>query len=498
MLKPASEYKQCFEILKQDEKLQNPDSSLIILRKIEDEARESGDSAFVAKILSFKGGKYYAKGDYLNSLKSCKSSLRIFKFIKDEVEIAKSYNNLGIIYEVTGDYEFAIENYEKSLEIWKGITNPALMKEVKTAIPHVYSNLGVVYENSGNQTLAMKYYKKGLVLASETNQISAKSFLLLNIGLVYSRSGNLDSAKYYLDNSLEISRIINDKFQIANTLNNFGLIFQREKNPDSAQYYFIEALKIGKQINALELVKNSYHGLYECSEAKGRYKEANKYLKLYKLLEDSIYNAQSIRGLSEMKDQIKEESKPDAEISLTKFLLLTIFLIVAILIVTILVMKRYRDKKLERISNSAKLIEEIDDEIKNDDQNSKFQISYQVDETIVKQVVEKLNYAISEKKIHRDKNLTLELLAKEIGCSRSRISNVINQEYGKNFNNWINEFRIADAKDMMRNPGNKNLTIEAISQQVGFNSKSTFNTFFKAATGITPSQYIEIQVKDKL
>ncbi|MGY8932572.1 MAG: helix-turn-helix domain-containing protein [Flavobacteriales bacterium] len=56
---------------------------------------------------------------------------------------------------------------------------------------------------------------------------------------------------------------------------------------------------------------------------------------------------------------------------------------------------------------------------------------------------------------------------------------------------FINKYRIKDARQMLSNPGNNNLTIEFIAFSVGFESKSSFNNAFKNYTGITPSFYIK-------
>ncbi len=487
------DYKAVFDELKNNKTFQNPDSALIVLNYVEKIAKQSGDSVYLAKIYSLKGGKYYAKGDYVNSLKNCNSSLRIYKWLNDDIEIAKAYNNLGIIYEITGDYEFAIVNHTNSLNIWNKIKNPDLKKQVDEALPHVYSNIGVVYGNSGNNAKAMEYYRKALVLANKSNQIGPKTFLLLNIGLDFSRLGNQDSAKYYIKQSLEISQLSDDKYQIANTLNNLGLIYSRMKNMDSALFYFNKGLKLSLEINALELTKNSYHGLYTVYESKGEFKKAIEYLNQSKTLEDSIYGIKAIRELSEMKN-IEQSNVGFLVVNKSKNFILIIastLLILSISAFWILYSRKRSKKRFEKLKQrSSELLGEANEKLVEDLAEMKNNSPQKLDDEIKSEILMKLNNVIFEQKIFMNGDLTLESLAKEIDCSRSRISHVINQVYGKNFNNWINEFRIEEAKLMMKNPENRHLTIEAISQMVGFNSKSTFNTFFKVHTGLTPSQFL--------
>ena len=61
--------------------------------------------------------------------------------------------------------------------------------------------------------------------------------------------------------------------------------------------------------------------------------------------------------------------------------------------------------------------------------------------------------------------------------------------FRKNFYNFINEFRIEAAKEILQDPSSKGKNILQIAYEVGFNSKSAFNTYFKRLTGKTPSAY---------
>ena len=59
----------------------------------------------------------------------------------------------------------------------------------------------------------------------------------------------------------------------------------------------------------------------------------------------------------------------------------------------------------------------------------------------------------------------------------------------QNFFDFINGYRIKEAKRLLVDPKGELLTILAIAEEVGFNSKSSFNTAFKKITGMTPTEY---------
>jgi AraC-like DNA-binding protein len=66
---------------------------------------------------------------------------------------------------------------------------------------------------------------------------------------------------------------------------------------------------------------------------------------------------------------------------------------------------------------------------------------------------------------------------------------LINRHFGINFYEFINKYRIEEAKKMLVDPVHKNTTITDIYLAVGFNSKSVFYTFFKKFESVTPSQF---------
>ena len=81
---------------------------------------------------------------------------------------------------------------------------------------------------------------------------------------------------------------------------------------------------------------------------------------------------------------------------------------------------------------------------------------------------------------------------------RKKVSQVINEKAGCNFNNLINEYRIKEACRRMNDTEQYGkYTIEAISTSVGFKSRSTFLLQFKRVTGLTPSEYQRAQKSGK-
>jgi AraC-like DNA-binding protein len=105
------------------------------------------------------------------------------------------------------------------------------------------------------------------------------------------------------------------------------------------------------------------------------------------------------------------------------------------------------------------------------------------------QLYEKLVHVMESKKPYTDSNLKLGQLAKELATSPNHLSQVINEKKQQNFFDFVNSYRIEEAKRLMADSFHQNMKLLSIAYDVGFNSKSTFNTSFKKHTHMTPSQF---------
>jgi len=100
--------------------------------------------------------------------------------------------------------------------------------------------------------------------------------------------------------------------------------------------------------------------------------------------------------------------------------------------------------------------------------------------------IEKLVY---DERIYLDSDLTLSKLSNQMGSSKQQISAAINEYSQRNFNDYINYFRIQDAKQLLEDGQKDKYTISSIAFDTGFSSLSSFNSAFKKFEGVTPSIY---------
>ncbi len=103
--------------------------------------------------------------------------------------------------------------------------------------------------------------------------------------------------------------------------------------------------------------------------------------------------------------------------------------------------------------------------------------------------VEVIEKAIHEDKLYLENNINLERFAEQIGLKPRDVSAILKMHYQSNFFEFINRYRVEEAKRLLISPDYKDETILEIIYKSGFNSPSAFHRFFKRMVGITPTEF---------
>jgi ligand-binding sensor domain-containing protein/AraC-like DNA-binding protein len=109
----------------------------------------------------------------------------------------------------------------------------------------------------------------------------------------------------------------------------------------------------------------------------------------------------------------------------------------------------------------------------------------------LKKYVKQLLVIMAEEKPFLEPDMTVSRLAERLGLPKEHVSQIINQEFYLNFNQFLNKYRVEEAKIRLLDPKERQFVVLKIAHDVGFNSKSTFNSAFKKFTGMSPSEYRE-------
>jgi AraC-like DNA-binding protein len=104
-------------------------------------------------------------------------------------------------------------------------------------------------------------------------------------------------------------------------------------------------------------------------------------------------------------------------------------------------------------------------------------------------ILDKIILELKAKKYFSDNLASLSDLAKKIGESPHHVSQVINEKLNMSFFELLASYRVEEAKRILSDDKKNKLTVEEISEMVGYNSKTAFNNAFKKLTGKTPSEF---------
>jgi len=157
---------------------------------------------------------------------------------------------------------------------------------------------------------------------------------------------------------------------------------------------------------------------------------------------------------------------------------------VALFITCWLVMKALNHPELFRgINSKIQLTKDILPEVEEKTESKKVQ-----DDAISTQIL-RLKQYMAEREPFLDPSLTIQELANQIDIPVRDLSVLINHHMDQHFFDFVNEYRIQKAMGILKDQSRSQLTVLEILYEVGFNSKSSFNTSFKKYTNLTPTSY---------
>lgn len=453
---------------------------------------------------STKSFEYYTK------------ELKLAEELGDKRAKANAINNIAIFYYNEKKYDKALEQYEIALEI-----NTEDLNEKGIAL--ALNNIAEIYKLKAYYEKAFEYYFEAKEIMERNEFKHELGYCLGNIGETYIYINDFESALTFTLEAKSIFTQISDTYGLAEIYNNLGEIYDNKQNYSKAVFYYELSLQNARQINSLDHIKDNYlkiAGLYEKINQPAK---ALASYKKYTEIKDSIqelYNTQTINQLkinyeTEKKDKQIQVLSAEAELNkyknTQKTIIIVVLLLASVALIIILVIvfiqkkeknEAYNDlviKNLEIMKSHNELIEaktkmealskekkeEASDKII-DDKSDKYNKS-NLNEQQKQELFDELILLMEEEKHYLNKDLKLSNIAKILETNNLYLSQVINQKSGSNFNNFINKYRINEARKFLSDPNYANFSIEGIASEVGFKSKSTFNIAFKKYTGLTPS-----------
>ena len=446
----------------------------------------NNDSALI-NIYRLLGASKQYRGQYDSAIYYFKKSVEVSKKINNELEIARSTSNIAVIYANNRQYDKAEEIYLSSLKVLEKFNDTV-------SVAMVFDNLGMIYRLKQDYEKSIKYYRKALSLA-KTNTVKY-AVMLSNIAEDLFLMSDVDSALNLYFKAIKIFENNNNKYYISINYKRIADIYFSINDLEKAKLYCLQSLSIAKELDSKSLEYSAYQLLIDIERKAGNYKQALLYYDDFQLVKDSLDKKKSNKLINELKIQYETELK-DAEIKQKTLKLksknniliaLSIGFIVAGILIVLLVLQIKKLKlAYEKLVEQNKNIVSTENEIDKLKQKLPVQNEIDDDNELLNRIIE----LVEKEKVYLDKNLTIFKFADLLDTNKTYVSQEINKNFNKNFSNFINDYRVMEARRLMTMPEYRNLTLAAIAEKAGFNSISVFNRSFKRVTGITPSYFLK-------
>ncbi len=496
-------------------------NSIIYANKLLNKTALISDSLVKENKVSFAyqilGKSYYSMNLLSTALEYSSKALIINKRSNNIPEIIVTLLDMGNIYSDLGNDRFARKYYDEVIVYCKKV-------EDEYSMSLAYNNIGILQSNVLNYDSALYYYKKSLKIKKEINGFG-DVITYSNISDNYRDMNMLDSSRKYL--GLAMSLINNKESFLMQAVNyhNYALIYLKENQLEKARAYIFKSLKITIPKKFNSQILDSYKVLSEIYEKQNNFIEALKYHKKYAKLNDSLKTANQNVQISLVEllfvsenQQLKiDKLKVEDELKNVKIIgfqnkqiVLIIGLILLLLIAIIFFIQKSRIKqayrrivdenvKMSDLRLEIKALKKLQQKTKSSVSQGTSQIKLDdvkysdssLSDEQKRSIADKITKAIDEDKLFLDEDFRLDSLVTEIEVNKTYISQVLNEILDTTFSEIVNLYRIEEAKSLLIDDENKNLTIEAIAQKAGFKSSSTFNRVFKNETGVTPSFFLK-------
>jgi AraC-like DNA-binding protein len=111
------------------------------------------------------------------------------------------------------------------------------------------------------------------------------------------------------------------------------------------------------------------------------------------------------------------------------------------------------------------------------------------DEKLTDSAIQKVQLGMEVQKLFLKQNLNIDEFSKRINLPVKEVSAVINKHYGTNFFEFMNSYRVEEAKRLLGDAQHADMTVMDVLLHAGFNSKSAFHRFFNRLVGMSPTEY---------
>jgi signal transduction histidine kinase/CheY-like chemotaxis protein len=347
----------------------------------------------------------FKQNRYVAAIRELEKAIEILQNLNELQKISSLYNRVGVSYSRLGQYGKSMENLKIALKYREELGDTAL-------IASTLNNIAICFRATKQEDAALNTYRKSYSLFKANNHFKGQATSLNNIGMILFDKTQYDSALVYFNHALEVKHTLSDSISLANTITNIGRVYSSIGNFQKSYENFNLAIKLFEEKNDIyglayiysnmaqnylkqDLPSNAYPYIIKSQEltnseksssqaltnlmllsdyykAIGKYKESRELLAEYSQITEAKFSEQISTHVAELSfmfesERIEQERKILAvnlelgKVKLqknqyTQIALFSIsFLLLAMLLVSIFFLRKYRQKDLENERINADL-----------------------------------------------------------------------------------------------------------------------------------------------
>jgi len=271
---------------------------------------ELKDNLQIANNYAELGVVFSKKGNFPEALSNFIKALKRYEKAGDELSVGYTYVNIGISYKQSKDYKMALDYYNKGLKIFKALNT----LDARFGTAGTYSNIGNIYLAQGHYEKSLETLQMSLKLAKEFENPYQFAEAYQSIGENYMKLGQYDTALESYSKAIDYLNEINDNAGIANSHINIGYCYFKKGDNAKALSNINSGLAVAKEIGLLQWQKNAYQYLAEIYSRQSNYKLGYENQVLFKKINDSLFNAEKDKKITQMQmqydfDKIQDEAQ---------------------------------------------------------------------------------------------------------------------------------------------------------------------------------------------
>lgn len=258
----------------------------------------------------------------------------------------------------------------------------------------------------------------------------------------------------------------------------------------------LKALDYAQRYNIQDAKIDIYRGLTNLSAKQNLTEQKYKYQDLYISIKDSLLSYRQVANIDQSRFQSemrKVQAEKERDLRHQRELERLLWIGAGLLLITLAFLSILYLKNRQLWRTNQKLYQKNQELFRAEDEERRLRSENRQSRMTDEErdnIIDRIDQAMQQLDEICSPDFTVDRLAELVGAKTRQVSEVINDHYGYNFNTYVNNFRIREACRRLSDPEHQStFTIEALSQSLGFKSRSTFVIQFKRVTGMTPSQY---------